>query len=265
MAGPAPPRAPKPKVPRPALREPALAFVAVVALASGLYWTGRAVPLVRANLHALIAVSFFYAPVAAEALGGRRFDFRDAGLRLDPLRLNLAVLLAAAAIVLPLFVLGFFLFYDLACARGTSGAGAGAGAWAASALARLCPSPTWRGFGGGHLRLPSNLAMLAATQVLVIALPEEVFFRGYLLGRLEERWPSKRRLAGAPVGPALVTSALLFGLGHVLVDFNPQRLSVFFPALVFGWMRARTGSLAAGAAFHALCNLLADVLHTSTF
>ena len=62
-----------------------------------------------------------------------------------------------------------------------------------------------------------------------------------------------------------ITSAVLFALGHVLVDFNPQRLAVFFPALVFGWMRARTGSLAAGAMFHALCNLLSDVLHTSFF
>jgi membrane protease YdiL (CAAX protease family) len=58
---------------------------------------------------------------------------------------------------------------------------------------------------------------------------------------------------------------VLFALGHVLVDFNPQRLAVFFPALAFGWMRARTGSLAAGAVFHALCNLLADVLHASFF
>jgi membrane protease YdiL (CAAX protease family) len=46
---------------------------------------------------------------------------------------------------------------------------------------------------------------------------------------------------------------------------NVQRLAVFFPALVFGWMRARTGSILAGATFHALCNLFADVLHTSFF
>jgi len=99
----------------------------------------------------------------------------------------------------------------------------------------------------------------------VVALPEEMFFRGYLLQRLEARFPPRHRLAGAPVGWALLLSAVLFALGHVLVDFNPQRLAVFFPALLFGWMRARTGSLAAGAAFHAFCNLLSDVLHTSFF
>ena len=46
---------------------------------------------------------------------------------------------------------------------------------------------------------------------------------------------------------------------------NPQRLAVFFPALLFGWMRARTGSIAAGALYHALCNVLADTLHVSYF
>jgi hypothetical protein len=30
-------------------------------------------------------------------------------------------------------------------------------------------------------------------------------------------------------------------------------------------MRARTGSIAAGATFHALCNVVSDVLHTSYF
>jgi hypothetical protein len=85
------------------------------------------------------------------------------------------------------------------------------------------------------------------------------------MGRLEARWPPGRRLLGAPIGYAWLISSVLFALGHVLVDFNPQRLAVFFPGLVFGWMRAATGSLAAGAVYHALCNLLSDVLHTSAF
>ena len=121
------------------------------------------------------------------------------------------------------------------------------------------------GFSGGQLRLPPDFALLALNQVLVIAIPEELFFRGYLQGRLEARWPPGRRLLGAGVGRALLLSSVLFALGHFLVDFNPQRLAVFFPGLIFGWMRARTGSIAAGAGFHALCNLLADVLHGSYF
>jgi membrane protease YdiL (CAAX protease family) len=58
---------------------------------------------------------------------------------------------------------------------------------------------------------------------------------------------------------------VLFAVSHLAVIPNPLRLAVFFPALLFGWMRARTGSIAAAAVFHALCNLTSDVMHTSYF
>jgi membrane protease YdiL (CAAX protease family) len=242
---------------RPRLREPLLTFLATTAVAAALYWTAKVVPPLHHNLNAVIAVLFFYAPVVAGRLVGRPFDFREAGLTLAPLRENAATLGLAVAVTLPLFVVGFFAFYGVACAPAAPDGPLGA-------LARLCPGG-WLGWAGGHLRWPEGFALIAANQILVVAVPEEVFFRGYLLQRLEAIWPARRRVLGAPVGLAWLLSAVLFALGHVLVDFNPQRLAVFFPALVFGWMRARTGSLAAGAIFHALCNLLADVLHTSFF
>ena len=117
----------------------------------------------------------------------------------------------------------------------------------------------------GHLHLPPDAALLALSQLVVVAIPEELFFRGYLMERLERVWPPTRRLFGAKVGWALIVSSALFAIGHVAVIPNPQRLAVFFPALLFGWMRARTGSIAAGALYHALCNVLADTLHTSYF
>jgi membrane protease YdiL (CAAX protease family) len=115
------------------------------------------------------------------------------------------------------------------------------------------------------LQLPSGFVLMALSQLLVVALPEELFFRGYLMSRLEERWPSRQSLWGASVGWPLLVSSLLFGLGHFLVDFQPARLAVMVPALVFGWMRRRTGSLAPAAVFHALCNLFSEVLHQSFF
>jgi hypothetical protein len=240
------------------LREPLLTFAAATALTFAMALLGGAVPLVRDNLHVLIAVIFFYAPSVAARISGRRFDYREAGLRTDPVRLNLMVLAVALAVTFPLFVVGFFWFYGTVC----SGHG-GLLAPIAPAFTSLCDR--WLGLGGAHLTLPASFLLLACNQLIVIAIPEELFFRGYLLSRLEERWPSRRRLLGAPVGVALVASSALFALGHVLVVPNPQRLAVFFPALIFGWMRARTGSIAAGAAFHALCNLFSDVLHTSFF
>jgi membrane protease YdiL (CAAX protease family) len=239
----------------PRLREPLLTFFGATGLAAGLALAGQGIPWLGRHLHAAIAAIFLYAPTLASRISGRPFDYRDAGLRLDPVALNLRVLAIAAGVTLPLFAIAFFVFYGAICGPH--------GGRLTALFATLCP--LWRGFGGGTLRLPPDFLTSALNQVIVVAIPEELFFRGYLMGRLDERWPPTRRLFGAPVGQALVVSSLLFALGHVMVVPNLQRLAVFFPALVFGWMRARTGSIVAGAVFHALCNLFADVLHTSYF
>jgi membrane protease YdiL (CAAX protease family) len=163
----------------------------------------------------------------------------------------------AVAITFPAFLAGFFAFYGYVCGPH--------GAPFVPLFGRLCRH--WRGFGGGSFRLPDHFALLALNQLVVVAIPEELFFRGYLMTAFERRWPpaAGRRVLGAPVGPALLAASALFAVGHVVVVPNPQRLAVFFPALVFGWMRARTGSIAAGALYHALCNVFSDVLHTSFF
>ena len=237
------------------LREPLLAFAAATALAAALAALGAVVPFVRDNLHAPIAIIFLYAPAVAARRAGREFDYRDAGLRADPIALNLAVLGIFAALTIPGFVGGFFLFYGHACTIPANALTHMFGA--------LCRH--WLGPAGGHLRLPPRFALLAFSQLVVVAIPEELFFRGYLMERLEQVWPPTKSFLGAKIGWALVVSSALFALGHLLVIPNPQRLAVFFPALVFGWMRARTGSIAAGATFHALCNVVSDVLHTSYF
>jgi uncharacterized protein len=96
-----------------------------------------------------------------------------------------------------------------------------------------------------------------------VALPEELFFRGYIQGRLEEALPPTTNLFGARVGWAWILGAALFGLGHFLVTFEPQMLSRFFPGLAFGWMFARTRSILASTIFHAACNLIMAVLSAS--
>jgi membrane protease YdiL (CAAX protease family) len=241
------------------LAEPLLTFLAATAIASALYWAGQVVPFVRDNLHGAIALVFLTAPRVASRLSGRDFDYQAAGLRLSPLRRNLAVLGVALAVTWPLFFAAFLIFYGSACALHTSATWGYLVDWIAPTCAR------WAGLAGAELRLPPGLALSAITQIVVIAIPEELFFRGYLQSRLEQRWPPRRSWAGAPVGWAIVAGSALFALGHVLVDFDLQRFAVFVPGLVFGWMRARTGSIAPGAAFHALCNVYSDVLHTSFF
>jgi hypothetical protein len=108
---------------------------------------------------------------------------------------------------------------------------------------------------------PADLPSYVLSQVLVVALPEEAFFRGYVQGRLADGEARRVRLLGATVAPkAWLLQAVLFGLIHVVVDLNPMRFSVFFPALLFGWARARRGGVGAAVVLHALSNLLSDIL-----
>jgi membrane protease YdiL (CAAX protease family) len=97
-------------------------------------------------------------------------------------------------------------------------------------------------------------------QLVIIALPEEAFYRGYLQSRLERAMPSRVRVFGATVGPALLVTSLIFALGHVATIRNPARLAVFFPSLAFGWLRKRTFGIGAGVLFHAMCNIFSEVL-----
>lgn len=258
---------PQPPSARAGLTEPLVTYVVVTACASLLFWTGRAVPWVGANLHGAIAFLFLAAPSLAALISRRPFDHSDAGLRLDPIRSGLRVLGGAIALTWPLFFVGFLLYYQTLCNP------IAAQAWPALAewIDWLTPQcPRFVGLGQAKLRMDGEdglwgVILGAATQLLVVAIPEELFFRGYLQGRFDQRWGTSRRLLGASLGPGWLLSAALFALGHVLVDFNPERFAVFVPGLVFGWMRARTGSLAAGALFHALCNVYSDLLHKAFF
>jgi hypothetical protein len=110
-------------------------------------------------------------------------------------------------------------------------------------------------------RMPEDMSGHVLGQLLVIALPEEAFFRGYLQSALDGRWARYRlRVLGADIGLGWLLSAAIFALGHLLTIPHPSRLGVFFPALLFGWLRARTGGVGAGVLFHAMCNMLTTLL-----
>jgi membrane protease YdiL (CAAX protease family) len=111
------------------------------------------------------------------------------------------------------------------------------------------------------LHWPPDLASFALAQLVVVALPEEAFFRGFVQTRLTDALPRTVRLLGAQVSPgALLAQAALFGLVHFAVDLAPERLAVAFPALLFGWLRARRGGIGAAILVHAASNVYADIL-----
>jgi membrane protease YdiL (CAAX protease family) len=107
---------------------------------------------------------------------------------------------------------------------------------------------------------PLDAANEVLGQLFVIALPEEAFYRGYLQSRLDDAWTPRWRLLGATLGPGWLVTAAIFALGHVATVPLPARLAVFFPALLFGWLRARTGGIGASLTFHMLCNVYSQAL-----
>jgi membrane protease YdiL (CAAX protease family) len=114
------------------------------------------------------------------------------------------------------------------------------------------------------LRLPDRFSEWVIDQYFVVALPEEFFYRGFIQTRLRDAWPQGRMFLGARLGPAFWLTAVLFALGHLAI-FQVWRLGVFFPALMFGWLRERTGSVMGAAFLHGTFNLAVLVLEASFY
>lgn len=109
-------------------------------------------------------------------------------------------------------------------------------------------------------RLPTDLLQLVAYHLLFVAVPEELFYRGYMQSRLDEVWPPRWRILGATLGPGWLLTCVLFAAGHSVVTVQWWHFAIMFPSLVFGWLRARTGHILASALFHAWANVMVAVL-----
>lgn len=99
-----------------------------------------------------------------------------------------------------------------------------------------------------------KLLPFAFYQLIVVAIPEEVFYRGYLQTKLHQVCGRHKKLLGALTGPALIWTSLIFALSHSLIQLQWWHFAIFFPGLVFGWLRDKTNAISASALFHALSN-----------
>lgn len=111
--------------------------------------------------------------------------------------------------------------------------------------------------------LPADFGLVVARHLFYVAIPEELFYRGYMQSRLDDVWPPKWTIFGAKLGPSWVLTSFLFAIGHSVVMFQWWHLAIMIPSFVFGWLRARTGDTLAGAFFHAGCNIFVVFLDTS--
>jgi membrane protease YdiL (CAAX protease family) len=98
----------------------------------------------------------------------------------------------------------------------------------------------WRPLTGGAVALAGQLP----AQLLGVALPEEVFFRGYLQKQFKQR---------------IGLTAGCFALAHVVGHQHLAGVWTFFPGLMFGWVHRRwPPSLVGCVVLHTLCNLFAQ-------
>lgn len=230
-------------------RDALFTYMAVLAMVAAVVHIDVDVPAVGHLGSALVAVVLLYTPVVVA--WRRKEDLTDYGFRLEPIGKNLALFAIVLAIVLPLFAGGYVVFYRVVCDS--------------PSLRELAPPGACAGWHGDwHWpHLTSKFLEFCAVQVVVVALPEELCFRGCLLGLLEKRFPPKRRLLGGGVGLALLLSSLMFALVHLPRAGDPRALATFFPGLMFGWLRSATGSIAASVGAHAASNIWVRVLDLS--
>jgi uncharacterized protein len=220
-------------------REAVTAWAAVIGGLALLELFAGFLPVVKELIGAIAVAAFLYVPLRLLARRGQ--DAHDAGWRFDRLRQDLAWSLAACAVVLPAFTGAFVVF------------GHWFGYLPPEIRHLITPYGRIRPF---HLQMP--LSWEFAGQVAgnaAVAFSEEFFYRGYMTLRFEERW--------SPVWTA-VAAAALFAVGHLLTP-APWRLAVFFPALLFAWLRNRTRTVVGAAIAHCLCNVWLLVLERSMF
>ena len=250
------PPAPPPERPRDLVRTWALA-IGGVALAKGLSFV-EPTGLLAANLAGVAAFLFLALPDARlrardepwTAYGVPYHGLSDARTWRAVGR-GAALGLLVCALVFPIFAAGFWVYGEWILPR------------LPGALAR-----TVAPYGGPlrfHLRLPPGVAVFALVQLLVVALPEELFYRGWMQAAWARTAPDRGvNVLGARLGAGFLWTQVLFAVGHLVV-LQPWRLATFFPGLLFGWVRARTGSVAAPIVVHALSNVFIRTLEVSFY
>lgn len=180
----------------------------------------------------LTYAAFLYVPVGVAWLRG--VDFAEYGLFLRNRKTTLTVALVSGGLVLGAFAAGYVLVVRMT----------------------QLPVPWDPSFNGDAW----GIANFIVTQIGVVALAEEFFYRGYVQSRFDHTWAPRWKVLGAALGPGWILTSLFFAVGHLADSFNPMRLLTFFPGLWFGWARARTGNVYAAMFLHAASNLLIAVL-----
>jgi membrane protease YdiL (CAAX protease family) len=103
--------------------------------------------------------------------------------------------------------------------------------------------------------LPPNVWKVIGVQLVVVALPEEFFFRATVQAGFDTVFKPRWKILGIEFGWGLFLASLLFGLAHVFYQ-GPFGLTTAIPALVFGLLYTRRQNVMGAVIFHTACNLV---------
>ncbi len=205
-------------------------------------------------------------------------DFKGWGLRFSPLKVHLDIF-GTCFLPFVLASLPFGLGVDPARWGGALILALTQAAllWAVIWLTRKKPTlgaPILLGLLLPLVRVPTSgapigrAAAVFLTYAVFVGFGEEILYRGYLQSRLDQAFGTPWRIAGVPLGWGWALTSLIFGLSHVglasaLLGESSAGLTWAWGAwtavggLVFGFLRAKTGSILAPALLHGLPQALA--------
>jgi len=179
------------------------------------------------SISTVVAILFIYTPVLVLWKRHRPIDFLDRHWR--SFFIACLFFLAAALIIFPPFLLLAHFWQIIIMGK--------------------------QGFKAAGL---PNIMNVILFQLLLVALPEEFFFRGYFQSTIDKILKGRKRILGVDVGAGFLITAAVFAVAHTMVTYQWWHFSIFFPALLFGYLRLRTGSITAPILFHTASNVLMD-------
>ena len=158
------------------LKQALSVFAIATVLVATLGLIALGVGFVNANLGAFCAIVWLYLSVWVANRRGE--DLIDFGFSSKPRVRSIVIALGYMAIIFPIFVVGFVIFHDMASDKESL--------FAPLAQPGICfgfdgwASAHWPKFGFMSSKLVKLSLEFVFIQVVVVALPEELFFRGLI-------------------------------------------------------------------------------------
>jgi membrane protease YdiL (CAAX protease family) len=203
------------------------------------------IPLLRNHLTEVFAIIFLFTPWLYFYLR-KETDFTTFNVRKNSIAWGIIV----SVVILGIYWIAHLVWFKTQCANDTS------------SLGRNCLK--YRGSFIWPFGISKTINLLLVN-LIAVALPEEFFYRGFIMPLLLKTKQLNKMSSRWKIFSVLIIQAVLFALGHFLVDGNPIRLAVFFPGFIFGAIALKSGSITAPIIFHGLANFVSEIIENGYF